>query len=257
VWTPSGKWPVTPAVQRSGKTNLYAFEQASYRRGLEEVADDITRRIKTGSWTMLAGSPRPDLDLKLLHRRLGASFVDAPTTLLIIDADGLTPDPGRDLSRPEHFGKAVVDTVRARLAKANINTLAKAKLILLATASTGYSTNSAGEPARGCARFRLLFETDKALTLKQQKVIMEAIGKLPGFQSIDAAKDSCIDANVTSLAGNIFVARPQGIGDCIKTPVLIFDGEALVDVETLGAELDLGGVPAAEPERRARPPATG
>jgi hypothetical protein len=252
TWTPSGKWPVTAAVQRSGKSNTYAFEQVAYR-GLEEAAADILRRIKGGSWTIIAGAPRPELDLKLLHRRLGANFVDAPTSLFIIDADGLTPDPGRDLSRPEHFGKAIVDAVRARLTKAGVNTLAKAKLILLATASTGYSVNSAGEPARGCARFRLLFEVDKALTLAQQRVIMEAISKLPGFQSIDATKDSCIDVNITTLSGNIFVARPQGIGDSIATPVLIFDGEPLVDAETLGAELDLGGIPAVEPDTPRKP----
>ena len=116
VWTASGKWPVTAAVQRAGTANTYAFETVAYR-DLEEAASGIFRRIEGGLWTMVAGAPRPELDLSLLARRLGSNFHDVPTTLFIIDVDGLTPDKGEDLSKPDHFGDAVVDTIRARRRK--------------------------------------------------------------------------------------------------------------------------------------------
>jgi Protein of unknown function (DUF3987)/Primase C terminal 2 (PriCT-2) len=254
VWTASGKWPVTAAVQRAGTANTYAFETVAYR-DLEEAASGIFRRIEGGLWTMVAGAPRPELDLSLLARRLGSNFHDVPTTLFIIDVDGLTPDKGEDLSKPDHFGDAVVDTIRARLAKAGVSSLAEAKFVLLATASTGFSHNSKGEPAHGCARFRILFETGTPLTLGQQKAVTEALGQLPGFEALDPGR-SCFDTGVCTVAGNIFVAPAQGIADPVPERVLIFDAEdgaGVVDVEALAAELALNEVPPVKPEGLRKP----
>jgi hypothetical protein len=255
VWVTAGKWGVTDAVRRPGKDNTYAFESVAYR-DLEEMADDIARRITGGCWTMIAGAPRPELDLSLLHRRIRSNFHDAPTTTFTLDVDGMTPPKGKDLSGAEHFGDAVVDVFRARLKRAGIHSLANAKLILLATASTGFAHNSKGEPARGCARFRIILELGSPLTLGQQKALTAALGKLPGFKSLDPAKVSCFDTDICTLSGNIFVAAAQGINDPIQHRVYVFDaedGDGVVDVDQLAAELKLAEVPPVEPEAPRKP----
>jgi hypothetical protein len=255
VYSQTGKWGVTAAVQRPGAANTYAFEPVVYR-GLEEMADDTARRIQSECWTMVAGAPRPELDLTLLHRRIRSNFIDAPTTTFIIDVDGMVPGKGKDLSRPEHFDDDVVDVFRARLKKAGIHSLATAKLILLATASTGFAHNSKGEPARGCARFRVILQFSTPLTLGQQKALTAALGKLRGFESLDPAKVSCLDTDICTVSGNIFVAPAQGIDDPIKDRVWTFDaedGDGVVDVDQLTAELKLAEVPPVEPEAPRKP----
>jgi Protein of unknown function (DUF3987)/Primase C terminal 2 (PriCT-2) len=256
IWTPQGKWRVTDGVQRGA----YFFEQAVYR-DLDEAAADVVRRVQDGTWTMVAGAPRPDLDLTQLHPRRSENFVDAPTTLFVADFDGFVPDAGKDLSKPEHFGDIVVDALRERLAKAGVRSLAKARLMLVATASTGFDPNSKGKPANSCASFRVIVELDMPLTLKQQKRIAEAIGKREGFGRLNSrgkpAPGSCIDTAIQAASYNIFVARPvlpRGFKDPIKQPVLVFDGEdgcERVDVDALTKELGFAGL-AEEPPGDAR-----
>ncbi len=256
VYAKAGKWGVTPAVQRPGKANVYAYEVAAYR-DLEELADDALARIGRGCWTMVAGVPRPELELALLHRRLGLNFTDAPVSTYVIDIDGMLPAKGQDLSTPEAFGDLVIDVFRARLAKAGIKSLANAKLVLLATASSGFPTNSRGEPAKGRAWFRIIFELSTALTLGQQKALTAALGKLPGFKSMDPGKTTCLDTDIHSLAGNIFVAPTQGIADPIESRVWTFPAEGnaadAVDVDQLVKELKLAEVPPVEPEAPRKP----
>ena len=178
AWAPEGKWPVTDGVQRL----KYFFEFVTYP-SLDDLAADIARRIAEGTWTMVTGAPRSNLDLTKLHARNGKNFVDAPTVLFVTDFDGMTPDKGDDLSTSEAFGVAIVDTLRRRLDAAALHALSKAKLVLVTTASTGMALNSLGMPANGCARFRAIFEFDRPLTLKQQKTLVEKIGELSGLQA--------------------------------------------------------------------------
>ena len=171
AWTPEGKWPVTDGVQRL----KYFLERVDYPN-LDALAADIERRIGEGTWTMVTGVPRPDLDLTKLHGRRGGNFIDAATTLFVTDFDGMTPDKGRDLSKPEHFGQPILDALRRRLKVAGLHSLSKAKLLLVTTASTGMKLNSNGEPAHKCARFRAIFEFDRPLSLKRQKRLVEKMG---------------------------------------------------------------------------------
>jgi Protein of unknown function (DUF3987) len=253
VWVRKGKWPVTPAVIRTPEKNTWFFERVAYR-DLDEVAADIARRVQEGTWTMIAGAPRPELDLTRLHRRLGKNFTDDPTNDFTLDCDGMPPDEGGDLSSPECFGKPIVDALRRRLTAVGAHSLARTKLILMATASSGMRLNSLGQPANGCARFRIMVALSEGLTLGQKKAIAAAIGKLPGFETVNAKGNaaSFIDTNtIYTTAGNIFVARavlPERIKDKITDPVQVFEGEtALVDVETLSRELDLGNGPPPPP----------
>ena len=201
---------------------------------------------------MVTGVPRPDLDLTKLHARKGENFIDAPTTLFVCDFDGMTPDKGQDLSKPEHFGQPIVDALRKRLKDTGLHSLSKAKLVLVTTASTGMKLNSNGEPAHKCARFRAIFEFDRPLSLKRQKRMVEKMGELPGFASLDATgkvtEESCIDTQVKTHAYNIFVVRallPKGRADPIQHPVLVFagdDGCDKVDVAALAKELGFPGL---------------
>jgi AAA domain/Primase C terminal 2 (PriCT-2) len=257
VYAPVGKWGVTAAVQRPGAANTYALEVVAYR-DLEELADDILARSQSGCWTIVGGAPRLDLDLTFLHRRLGSNFTDMATTTYVIDVDGMLPSRGQDLSRPEDFGDPVVDVFRARLAKAGVKSLANAKLVLLATASSGFPINSRGEPANGRAWFRIILELSSPLTLGQQKAFTAALGKLPGFQSTDPGKTTCLDTDIHSLAGNIFVAPVQGIADPIETRVRTFptllEAADAVDVDQLAKELKfIDGAPPIEPEAPRKP----
>jgi hypothetical protein len=257
VYAPVGKWGVTAAVQRPGAANTYALEVVAYR-DLEELADDLLARSQSGCWTMVGGAPRLDLDLTLLHRRLGSNFTDMATTTYVIDVDGMAPRPGQNLSRPKDFGLSAISSFRARLIKAGIYSLAKAKLVFLATASSGFPTNSRGEPANGRAWFRAIFQTSTPLTLGQQKVFTATLGKLPGFQSTDPGKTTCLDTDICSLAGNIFVAPVQGIADRIETRVRTFptllEAADAVDVDQLAKELKfVDGAPPIEPEAPRKP----
>ena len=247
AWTPEGKWPVTDGVQRL----KYFLERVDYPN-LDALAADIERRIGEGTWTMVTGVPRPDLDLTKLHGRRGENFIDAATTLFVTDFDGMTPDKGRDLSKPEHFGQPIVDALRKQLKVTGLHSLSKAKLVLVTTASTGMKLNSNGEPAHKCARFRAIFEFDRPLSLKRQKRLVEKMGELPGFAKLDATgkvmEEPCIDTQVKTHAYNIFVVRallPKGQADPIQHPVLIFagdDGGDKVDVAMLAKELGFPGL---------------
>jgi hypothetical protein len=241
AWAPEGKWPVTDGVQRL----KYFFEFVTYP-SLDDLAADISRRIAEGTWTMVTGAPRPSLDLTKLHARNGKNFIDAPTVLFVTDFDGMTPDEGKDLSTPEAFGVAIVDTLRSRLDAAGLHALSKAKLVLVTTASTGMALNSLGMPANGCARFRAIFEFDRPLTLKQQKTLVEKMGSLPSFKCLNAVgkatNDPCLDAQIKTHGYNIFVNRalmPKGMVDPIDEPVWVVQGRERVDPDVLARELGL------------------
>ena len=248
VWALKGKWPVTAGVKRTS----YFLEPVVYEN-LDEATDDVAQRIRVGKWTMVTGAPRGGLDLTKLHARSSDNFVDAPTTLFIADFDGFTADPGEDLSKPEHFGDPIASALRTRLTAAGVHSLAEATFVLTATASTGFDPTSKGEPAYGCARFRLIFETTTPLTLAQQGGIAEAIGRLPGFGTLNAdgkpSPEPCIDTNIYPPAYNIFTDRPilpAGVEDPIEHPVWTFDGDEgheRVDPVELMRELGLGELP--------------
>ena len=256
AWAPEGKWPVTDGVQRL----KYFFEFVTYP-SLDDLAADISRRIAEGTWTMVTGAPRPSLDLTKLHARNGKNFVDAPTVLFVTDFDGMTPDKGQDLSTPEAFGVAIVDTLRSRLDAAGLHALSKAKLVLVTTASTGMALNSLGMPANGCARFRAIFEFDRPLTLKQQKTLVEKMGSLPGFKCLNAAgeatNDPCLDAQIKTHGYNIFISRalmPKGMADPIDEPVWVVEGCERVDLDALVRELGLAKLAEERPDTTTPPP---
>jgi hypothetical protein len=226
ICKPEGKWPVTDGVTRL----KYFFKRADYP-SLEAFAADIERRIAEGVWTMITGTPRRDLDLDMLHARNGKNFIDAPTTLFVVDRDGMKPDEGQDLSTPEAFEKGVVaDTIRRRLAMMGLPSLSKAKFVLIATASTGMKLNSLGEPANGCARYRIAFVMDTPVTLKECETFA---ARLNG------------DLKVYTPEHNLFAARPvlpEGVADPIKHPVAVYRGDNgcdNVDVAALRNELGL------------------
>ena len=248
VWALKGKWPVTAGVKRTS----YFLEPVVYEN-LDEATDDVAQRIRVGKWTMVTGAPRGGLDLTKVHARSSDNFVDAPTTLFIADFDGFTADPGEDLSKPEHFGDPIASALRTRLTAAGIYSLAEATFVLTATASTGFDPTSKGEPAYGCARFRLIFETTTPLTLAQQGVIAVGRGTLLGFGTLNAdgkpSPEPCIDTNIYPPAYNIFTDRPilpAGVEDPIEHPVWTFDGDEgheRVDPVELMRELGLGESP--------------
>jgi putative DNA primase/helicase len=243
MWAPAPNiWPVTSGVMR----DAYFFEPAVYN-SLDEIFEDLVRRIPGGLWTIAAGAPKPGLDFKTaMHARDGSNFLDIANRLLVLDFDGLIPDPGEDLNlrgvNPFDSDR-IVQVLCAHLGKAGLNALTSAGVILLATASTGFPYNAKGQPAQGCARFRALFETDAPITLAQQKMIAAAIGRLPGFESTEQGK-SCIDGNLYSLAHNVFVSRPvlpSVMGDPIPEPARIYEGMPTpVDILRLRQELGFG-----------------
>ena len=59
---------------------------------LEEYRVDYEARMKDGRFALIAGAPRPELDLTKPHRRVGQNFVDTASTCLGVDFDGLEPD---------------------------------------------------------------------------------------------------------------------------------------------------------------------
>ena len=171
IWAPEGKWPVTPAAKRPEKTATWFLESAAYP-GFEETAADIAARIREGTWLMVAGVPAPSLDRWQPHCLTSGNFIDAPNRLFVIDFHGLTPDAGEDISKPECFGQPIVDTLRARFAAAGVNSMARAKVVLVATPSTGAKHNSRGAPAMGCACFCALFELDVPVPIKRHGVLL-------------------------------------------------------------------------------------
>lgn len=232
TWAAAGVWPMTSGVQRKA----YHYEIAAYS-DLGEVRTDLLRRIRAGTWSIISGAPRPELKPGSLYARIKEHFHDVPNRLLVLDFDGLTPDPGEDISKPEHFsGDVVVDTLCARLEAAGVHSLAQAPLLLVATASTGFEINAKGLPANGCARFRAIWELSRGMTLKERKAVAEALSKLPGL--------GCVDVAIYTVEHNVFIARPvmpEGMADPIAEPVIHYDGEeganGRVDVIALMREL--------------------
>jgi hypothetical protein len=201
VCTRRGPWEVTDGA----RAPAFAFERVSYDT-LKAAMQDIHRRARERVWAIAVGAPHPDLDLQKLHACSGGNFIDLPEGLLLLDFNGFTPGDGQDLSTPESFGEPIIDALRSRLPKA----LGRATFELLSTASTGLYKNARGEPAYGCASFRLAFALDRSLTLAEQKRVAEAISRLPGFGRLDVygkrGQGSCINTQIYSPANLLFVA---------------------------------------------------
>jgi hypothetical protein len=233
-WAAKGKWPVTPGACKS----QYAFTRASYP-DLQALAKEINAHGQAGYRAMVMGRLRPGLDLTKLHPRNGETFIDALLWFMIFDIDGFKPERG-DLSRPKEFNDArVLKAIRELLPQA----LAVVEVLLLASASTGFARDSNGDPADGCARFRPVFLLDRPLTLAQQKMIAEALGRLPGFAKPNG-KGSAIDLQIYSRAHFVFTARPAlpaDMKDPIDKPALWCIGEPRVNVGELIAQLKLKG----------------
>jgi hypothetical protein len=235
-WKPEGKWPGTSGVRKS----RYAFTCVGYR-GLRALAEEINDHGQAGYRAMVMGKPRGGLDLTKLQPRNGEQFIDAPLWFMVFDFDGLKSESG-DLSRPKDFNEArVLKAALALLPPA----FARVECLLLATASTGFERDSKGNPANGCARFRLVFLLDRPLTLAQQKIVAAALGKLPGFVKFNGQeRGSVIDTQIYSRGHFVFTARPKlpaGMKDPIDEPARVFMGKPCVNVGELIAQLKLKG----------------
>ena len=137
-----------------------------------------------GGSAIIAGAPKNVLNLTQMVSREGENFIDAPTRFMIADMDGVQPGFEQDFSTPEAFTSGeIVAAIRSRLRAAGVHSLADAKMVVIATSSTGFPVNAKGEPANGEGRVRVLFETNEPTTLAQQKALMDAVARLPGFSS--------------------------------------------------------------------------
>jgi hypothetical protein len=223
---PSGKWPPTPGAQSLS----YIFEVREYP-SIVAFWVDYEARMKSGIWALVAGKPRPKLDPRKPHRRVGANFIDAASTKFTIDFDGLEPDdPDTPIDGVGAYAEDDVFLVaRVRLPKA----FKQATCMVSATSSTGSNIISTGKPSEGKARFRGTWETSRALTCRQQEKLAKALKALPGLK--------CIDSGFYSLAHFDFITRPvflEGETDPIKDPVYLLEG-GLLDIDAVCAELEI------------------
>ena len=188
--------------------------------------------MKDGSFALIAGAPRPKLDLTKPHRRVGQNFVDTASTCLGVDFDGLEPDDANaPIDGPSAYSDAegAVFVALRRLPKAFM----LAGCMVSATSSSGLKFVSTGAPSEGKARFRATWKLSRALTCKQKEKLAEALKALPGL--------SCVDDDLYSLAHFEFVPRPvflPGVADPIRDPVYALPG-GLLDVDAVCAELGI------------------
>ena len=234
-WKAEGKWPPTDGV----KGTEFFFERVPCG-GLDNVAAAISTRVAKGGYSIIAGAPKPEHNLTQGFSREGKNFIDVPTRLLITDMDGVQPAFEQDLSTPEAFASGeIVAAIRGRLRAAGIHSLANAKMVVIATSSTGFPVNAKGKPANGEGRVRVLFEMNEPLTLAEQKTLMDTVGRLPMFSA------HCPDTTINSPEHFIFIDRavlPEGRPDPIRDVVMVSQGKAgreIVDVRQLAGELKL------------------
>jgi hypothetical protein len=161
VQTPSGKWPPTPGA----KSLSFVFETREYAN-IAAFWVDFEARQKEGIWTLIAGELRPDLDPSKPHRRVGANFIDVPSTKFTIDFDGLEPnDPDTPIDGADAYAEDAVFVAIDRMPKA----FERAACMVSATSSTGLKIISTGKPSEGKARFRATWETTRALTCNKKR----------------------------------------------------------------------------------------
>ena len=224
IWKPKVKWPVTPGAKRKA----YVFERARYP-DLEAFSVDLDARMRDGGFALVAGWLKPNLDPLQTHPRRALNFVDGPSWLLSLDFDGLAAANSMRLDRPEDFGAGALREARERLPAAF-----DADCVLYATSSTGLPVNAKGEPANGCARFRVVFWLSRPLSFAEQRQITQALKALPGLD--------CLDDAVCTVTQFSFVARPvfsDGMADPIEKPVLVFKGaQRRLDVNLLLSVID-------------------
>jgi hypothetical protein len=234
VFAASGPWGLTSGVKRL----KYDF-RCDRVANLSTYAAELSKRIRAGTFAIVMGSP---VSTTGAMERKGFNFTDEPRWTLELDFDGLPSFDGRPIDRPEDFGDTLIEEALKRLPAA----FRDAECVLYATSSTGLAFNARGEPADGCARFRLVFWTTSPTTLALQAQIVRALKKLPGLQ--------CLDDGAYSLAHFFFIARPlfpAGMTDPIKKPVHFRKGKrAQVDLNELMSQIDIGEETA--PENRPR-----
>lgn len=246
IQTPSGPWQTTPGV----KSKSYVFEVREYP-DVEAFYADYEARQKSGIWALIAGELRPDIDPGKPHRRVGTNFIDAASTKLTIDFDGLAPDnadtpiDGADAYGGDNCEGDAVSVALARLPKA----FGQAACMVSATSSTGWKIVSTGKPSEGKARFRGTWETSRALTCGQQEKLAKTLKTILGL--------GCIDGGFYTLEHFEFIARPvflPGQTDPVKNPVYLLEGE-LLDIDAVCAELgiDLGAAASSGGGSKARP----
>jgi AAA domain len=227
VQTLSGKWPPTVGA----KSTRYFLEVKEYTN-LEEYRADYEARMKDGSFALIAGAPRTELDLTKPHRRVGQNFVDTASTCLGVDFDGLEPDDKASaIDSPGAYSDAegAVFVALKRLPKAFM----LAGCMVSATSSTGLKIVSTGAPSEGKARFRATWEASRALTCKQKEKLAKALKARAGLQ--------CVDDELYSLAHFEFVPRPvflEGKSDPITAPVYALPG-GLLDIDAVCVELGI------------------
>jgi AAA domain/Primase C terminal 2 (PriCT-2) len=225
VQTLSGKWKLS-----SGATSSRFFFEAKTYRGLEEFRIDYKARMKNGRFALIAGDPRPDRYQKNPYRRVKQNFIDAASTKLTIDFDGLEPDnTAAPIDSAGAYSESVIPIMLGRLPKM----FGPAKCMVSTTSSTGLTTVSTGEPSGGKARLRGTWELSRPLTCGQKKMLAKALKALPGL--------GCIDDNIYSLEHFEFVARPEflpGETDPISEPVYMLGG-GLLDIDAISAELGI------------------
>jgi ParB-like chromosome segregation protein Spo0J len=235
----TGKWPVSAGV----KATKIAVEHTHYP-DLAGFTQDYLARRQAGCWALVAGVLAPGLDPGKPWPRTRKHFVDTPRALLILDCDGLAPAPGgQPLDGATAWNSSAPSLVLTLLPKA----FGQAGYVTLATASTGLAIDSAGQPAAGRARFRLVFHLARPLTLREQKILVERLRRLPGL--------GCLDIAVYSPEHWLFIAPPSLLNDSpdpIGIAAVLAPGRVLA-VDDVLAELkvDLG-----TPDTRTRPTAT-
>jgi hypothetical protein len=225
VQTPSGKWPPTIGA----KSTSYFFEVKEYAR-LAEYRADYEARMKDGRFALVTGEPRPNLDLTKPHRRVKANFINAASTKLTIDFDGLTPDDAdTPIDSAGAYSEVVMSVALGRMPEA----FKRAKCMVAATSSTGLKTISTGAPSEGKARVRGTWELSRSLTCTQKETLAEALKALPGLE--------CVDDGLYPPEHFEFVTRPiflPGQTDPIREPVYALPG-GLLDVDAVCAELGI------------------